>query len=180
MDQWRGRGEWYVVRYAVVYEISRNFAKSNVTKVWPWQISIRLAQPFLNVACGVWKKRMVASLPTLQCPDSLLVCKCAISGMLFRGFPCSTRFTRSGCVIQLNPMNIPSILPAATNFSPSSGVTCELRKTLVFLTKGRNVSRTSCWIPRDFPLWSNTIELAPTFVKKWMRDTNRQISNQAR
>ena len=30
--------------------------------MWPRQIPIRLAQPFLIVACGVWKKRMVASL----------------------------------------------------------------------------------------------------------------------
>ena len=31
-------------------------------KVWPRQDSIRLAQPFLNVACGVWKKQLVTSL----------------------------------------------------------------------------------------------------------------------
>ena len=75
--------------------------------------------------------------------------------MLSRAFPCSTRFTRSGCVIQLNPMNIPSILPAATRFSPSSTVSCRLRNSLAFLTNGRNVSRTSCGIPRNLPLIVN-------------------------
>ena len=101
--------------------------------------------------------------PTLQSPDSLLLWRCGISGMLFRGFPCRTRFTRSGCVIQLNPMKIPSILPAATSSSPSSAVTCVLRNSLVFLTNGRNVSRTSCWIPRNSP-FNECYRLVPGLV----------------
>jgi hypothetical protein len=108
--------------------------------------------------------------PTLQSPDSVLLCKCWISGILFRGFPCSTRFTRSGCVIQLNPMKIPSTLPAATSFSPSSAVTCPLMNSLVVLTNGRNVSRTSCWIPRNLPF----SKLVPALVGN-ERNTDHQF-----
>ena len=113
--------------------------------------------------------------PTLQSPSSVLLCKCLISGILFKGFPWSTRFIRSGCVIQLNPMKIPSILPAATSSSPSSTESCKLRNNLVFLTNGRNVSRTSCGIPLNLPS-RNASKLVPALVgKEWESETDRQF-----
>ena len=74
-------------------------------------------------------------------------------------------------------MNIPSTLPAATSFSPSSTVTCALRKSFVSLTNGLNVSRTSCSIPRNLPLKIFQLISAP-LVGERERNTDRQFRHQ--
>ena len=82
-------------------------------------------------------------------------------------------------MIQLNPMKRPSILPAATSCSPSSTESPELRNSLVFLTKGRNVSRTSCWIALNLPLRKRVVKLMAASSLNKENDTNRQIQSQA-